>query len=264
MASENKNSILGVSELAVGYISKKKTTMVSEGINFSINKGELVGLVGTNGIGKSTLLRTLASMQPSLNGSFFINGNDLKSVSPYQLANELSIVLTETPASTNLSVLELISLGRHPYTNWVGALSKNDKEVINKAISATQIKELLHKKCYELSDGQLQKVMIARALAQDTPIILLDEPTTHLDIYHRASILKLLKKLASENGKTILFSTHEIDLAIQLSDKMIVMTKENVHFNSPDNLIEQGCFDSLFPEKIIYFDKKMKQFKLTE
>jgi len=260
MTSEKKHSVLEVSELAIGYISKKKSTIISEGINFSINKGELVGLVGTNGIGKSTLLRSLAGMQPSLQGSISINGNLLQDTSAFQLANKLSIVLTETPASKNLSVLELVSLGRHPYTNWVGALSETDKNIIQNAISATEIESLVTKKCYELSDGQLQKVMIARALAQDTPLILLDEPTTHLDLYHRASVLKLLKKLSQENGKTILFSTHEIDLAIQLSDKMIVMTKEDTHYNSPTELINRGCLRYLFPKETIYFDEESKRF----
>ncbi len=262
MASENKHSVLEISELAIGYISKKKTTVVSEGINFSINKGELVGLVGTNGIGKSTLLRTLAGMQPFLNGTISINNKLLQDISALQLANELSIVLTEIPASKNLTVLELVSLGRHPYTNWVGTLSEADKKIIRHAITATEIEPLITKKCYELSDGQLQKSMIARALAQDTPLILLDEPTTHLDLYHRASVLKLLKNLSQKTGKTILFSTHEIDLAIQVSDKMIVMTSEKTFYNSPEELTNQGCFESLFPKELIYFDTTTKRFVL--
>lgn len=260
MTSENKRSVLNVSNLAVGYILKKKISIISEGINFSINKGELVGLVGANGIGKSTLLRSLAGMQPKLKGAISINNTNLNDVSSLQLANKLSIVLTETPASKNLSVLELVSLGRHPYTNWVGTLSVNDKKIIQEAITSTEIESLVNKKCHELSDGQLQKVLIARALAQDTPLILLDEPTTHLDLYHRASVLKLLKKLSQENGKTILFSTHEIDLAIQLSDKMIVMTSEKVYYNSPETLINDDCFETLFPKETIHFDNEMKRF----
>ena len=262
MINNKKNIVIEASNLSLGYVTKKKKNLISEGINFSIKQGELVGLVGTNGIGKSTLLRTLAGMQPSLSGSILINGKTLSDISASDLANDLSVVLTETPASQNLSVLELVSLGRHPYTNWIGSLSEKDQVTINSAISATKIKDLLNYKCYELSDGQLQKVLIARALTQDTPLILLDEPTTHLDIFHRASVLKLLKKLASENGKTILFSTHEIDLAIQLSDKMMVMTKEKVFFDTPDNLIQQGCFESLFPEDVVYFDSDIKRFVL--
>ncbi len=254
--------MLEVNGLTIGYISKKKITIVSKEINFSINKGELVGLVGTNGIGKSTLLRTLARMQPSIEGSIVINTLLLENYSSLQLANKLSIVLTESPASKNLTVLELVSLGRQPYTNWVGKLSETDKEIIQNAIQATEIESLVHQKCFELSDGQLQRVMIARALAQDTPLILLDEPTTHLDMYHRAYILKLLKKLAKKTGKTILFSSHEIDLVIQLTDKMVVMTPEKVHYNAPETLIKEGCFEELFPKETIHFDHETKRFEL--
>jgi ABC-type cobalamin/Fe3+-siderophores transport systems, ATPase components len=124
--------------------------------------------------------------------------------------------------------------------------------------------KISQKKCFELSDGQLQRVMIARSLAQDTPIIILDEPTTHLDIYHRAYILKLLKKLSNEFFKTILFSTHEIDLAIQLSDKMLVMTKDAIHFDTPENLIASNCFENLFPAETIHFDPEMKRFTIKK
>ena len=133
------------------------------------------------------------------------------------------------------------------------------KKIIQNAIDITEIKDLVNYKCMELSDGQLQRVMIARALAQDTPLILLDEPTTHLDIYHRAYILKLLKKLAVKKQKTILFSTQEIDLAIQVSNKMIVMTEDKVHFDEPNKLIELGCFNTLFPSETIHFDKDLKR-----
>jgi len=262
MNSENKHKVLEVVDVSIGYASKKKSTLISEGLNFSILKGELVGLVGTNGIGKSTLLRTLAGMQPLLKGEVLINKTQLNKYTSLQLANELSVVLTEAPASKTLSVLELISLGRQPYTNWVGKLSETDKGIIQRALKATETESLVHRKCFELSDGQLQRVMIARALAQDTPLILLDEPTTHLDMYHRAYILKLLKKLTKETGKTILFSSHEIDLAIQLSDKILVMTTDKVHYDNPENLIKEGCFDMLFPKETIHFDREMKRFTL--
>jgi len=160
-------------------------------------------------------------------------------------------------------VLELIALGRQPYTNWLGTLTEKDKEKILQAIQATEVEPLKHRKCYELSDGQLQRVMIARALAQDTPIIILDEPTTHLDIYHRAYILTLLKNLAATTQKTILFSTHEIDLAIQLCDKMIVMDQETTYFNDPCTLITQNRFSSLFPNDLIAFDEKTGSFKIV-
>jgi iron complex transport system ATP-binding protein len=144
----------------------------------------------------------------------------------------------------------------------MGKLSEEDKKIVTLALESTNIETLADNKCFELSDGQLQRVYIARALAQDTPIIILDEPTTHLDLYHRASILKLLKNLASETKKTILFSTHEIDLAIQLSDKMIVMTPETTYFDNPRDLIKEGRFDALFPKEMIQFDAETGRFTI--
>lgn len=262
MVSEVKNNVLDVSGLSIGYTEKGVARPVANGINFSLSKGELIGLVGVNGVGKSTLLRTLAGMQSPLGGSISYSGKSLKDYTSLELAQQLSVVLTEPPASKNLSVLELISLGRQPHTNWMGNLSPKDKEAVNKALKITETDSLKDRKCYELSDGQLQRVVIARALAQDPPIIILDEPTTHLDLYHRAYILKLLKKLASEEQKAILFSTHEIDLAIQLADKMIVMTPKTIYFDSPCKLIAAGNFDTLFPEDTIHFDKLSGRFNI--
>jgi len=259
------NIALEVKSLTVGYVhSKAGKIMIAEDINFSLAKGELIGLVGANGIGKSTLLRTLTGLQPSLDGLVLLEGKDLRSYSNFQLASMLSVVFTDPPASKNLSVQEIVSLGRQPYTNWIGTLSPSDRKAIQFALEATETTVLAHKKCFELSDGQMQRVSIARALAQDTPIIILDEPTTHLDLYHRAYVLKLLKNLATETNKTILFSTHEIDLAIQLSDKMIVMSPNGNFFDSPCQLIKGGKFDSLFPEKTIKFDPDTGRFTIRK
>lgn len=263
MANKNQHSILETKSLTIGYASKKKKAIIASAIDFTLNQGELVSLVGANGIGKSTLLRTICKMQNALSGDIFLNGVSLKNYSFQTLAENLSIVLTEKPASQNLTVAELTALGRQPYTNWVGNLTETDKNHIVEALQATETYELRNRKCYELSDGQLQRVLIARALAQDTPVIILDEPTTHLDMYHRASILKLLKNLAQTTQKTILFSTHEIDLAIQLSDKMIVMAKEKTYFDTPHKLIEDGCFSELFPKNLIDFDGETGKFRIV-
>ncbi|MDX1278973.1 ABC transporter ATP-binding protein, partial [Oceanihabitans sediminis] len=233
-------------------------------INIALQKGQLIGLVGANGIGKSTLLRSLTQVQAKLSGEILLNDKPLASYSNLELAKSMSLVLTEKVASKNLSVFELIALGRQPYTNWVGTLSEEDISVINKAIAHTNIEELKNKKCFELSDGQLQKVMITRALAQDTDLIILDEPTTHLDMYHKAYILKLLQKLVKETGKTILFSSHEIDLAIQLCDSMIVMNKKEVVSDSPCKLISKGVFNNLFPEDLITFDVNTGSFRVKK
>jgi len=222
----------------------------------------LVGLIGVNGVGKSTLLRSLSGVQAVLEGSVSIMKTSLKDISPEELAQTISVVLTEQPISKNLSVTELIALGRQPYTNWIGTLSKLDKEKINEAISLVDISLLKDKRCFELSDGQLQKVLIARALAQDTPLIILDEPTTHLDMYHQAYVLKLLKKLTTETSKSILFATHEINLALQLCDKLIVMTKDSVFTGTPDELINKEVLSSIFPSDLIYFDKEAISFKI--
>lgn len=260
----NQHIVLKTEQLSIGYKTKKTITVVAENINIELQKGELVGLVGANGIGKSTLLRTLTGVQNPLCGEVFINTKNITTFQPEELAKSLSLVLTEQVASKNLSVFELVALGRQPYTNWVGNLSDNDISIVNTALEQANISGLKHKKCFELSDGQLQKVMIARALAQDTDLIILDEPTTHLDMYHKAYILKLLQKLAKETNKTILFSSHEIDLAIQLCDKMIVMTKDNVVSDSPCNLISKGVFQSLFPKDLIDFDDNTGSFRVKK
>lgn len=238
--------------------------MVAKDLNFSLKSGELVSLVGSNGIGKSTLLRSLCKVQKSIAGEILLNGVSLQNYSSESLAETLSVVLTEVPASKNMTVSELVALGRQPYTNWMGTLTENDITHIVEALRATEMTSFKDRKCYELSDGQLQRALIARALAQDTPIIILDEPTTHLDIYHRASILKLLKNLTATIGKTILFSTHEIDLAIQLSDKMVVMTPEKTYFGDPCELIEAGCFSALFPKNLIDFDGETGSFRIVK
>ena len=264
MAEKKQHSVLKTENLSIGYKSKKEETIVASNINIDLHQGELIGLVGANGIGKSTLLRTLTKVQQSLSGRITIDSKSIDDFSNIELAKSLSLVLTEHSFSKNLTVFELIALGRQPYTNWIGNLSENDKTVVNRIIQQISIEELQHKKCYELSDGQLQKVMIARALAQDTALIILDEPTTHLDMYHKAYILNLLKTLANKTNKTILFSSHEIDLAIQLCDKLIVMTDSQVISDTPKELINNGSFDTLFPEDLIIFDSNSGSFRVKK
>lgn len=220
--------------------------------------------MGINGIGKSTLLRTLGHVQPPLSGTIMLNRIPLEQHSSLELASEISVVLTEAIASKNLTVLELVSLGRQPYTNWIGTLRKEDTEKITSALEMVDLKELQHKKCYELSDGQLQKVMIARALAQDTSIILMDEPTSYLDLYHKVQILKLLQRIAHETEKTILFTTHEIEFAIQLCDKMLVLEKDRSSFGQPCELIQSKSFETLFPSDTITFDAGSGSFKVNK
>ena len=259
-----KNSIiLKASNISVGYSHKKENTIISSGINLSLEQGKLIALIGANGVGKSTLLRTLTGIQKPLSGSISINEKNIQDLDVLTLAQNLSVVLTEKLPPSNLTVFELIALGRQPYTNWIGTLSDIDIVKINEAMALTQINHLAAKKHYEISDGQLQKVLVARALAQDTPLIILDEPTTHLDLLHKVALFKLLKKLTHETGKCILFSTHDIDMAIQLSDEMIIMTPEIVLQDQPCSFIEKGSFNTLFKDEHIVFDTEKGKFVIT-
>ena len=254
MMIKNTN-ILQTKNLSIGYTSKKEVKTIATDISISLNKGKLITLIGGNGIGKSTLLRTITAIQKPISGEVFLNEKDIFFFFFSDLAQQQSLVLTDKLPSSNLTVWELIALGRQPYTNWIGNLTDDDYSKIKTAVQLTNIEHLTEKKHYEISDGQLQKVLIARALAQDTDLIILDEPTTHLDLFHKVSVFKLLQKLAHETEKCILFSTHDIDLAIQLSDEMIVMTKEKTIQDQPCNLIEKGVFDTLFKDEHIVFDK---------
>lgn len=191
-----------------------------------------------------------------------MEGKELATMESLQLARKISVVLTEPIASKNMSVNEVLASGRQPYTNWLGTLSKNDVTIIKESSTLLELNSFLYKKCYELSDGQLQRVLIARALVQDTRIILLDEPTTHLDLYHKVQILKLLQHIAHTTGKTILFTSHEIDLAIQLCDKILVLDGQSNPFDQPCKLIENKSFDTLFPTDLISFDGSTGSFKI--
>lgn len=252
--------ILKAENLSIGYQQQRKVNCIAKGIDLSLSKGKLIAIVGANGIGKSTLLRTITGIQKPLDGTVSINQQQLQAYDSLTLAKEMSLVLTEKLPPSNLTVYELIALGRQPYTNWIGTLSTDDMAKIEEAITLTQTQSLIDKKHYEISDGQLQIVMIARALAQDTPLIVLDEPTTHLDLQHKISLFKLLKKLTQETQKCILFSTHDIDMAIQLSDEIIVMTEGKCIQDSPCNLIAKDVFGSLFQDENISFDAQKGKF----
>lgn len=246
--------------LEIGY---GKTT-VAKNINFSVAAGELCAIVGINGIGKSTLLRTLGHLQPKISGEIWQDAEQIEALKPEALARKISVVLTEPLASKNLSVVELIALGRQPYTNWIGSLTEKDKQHVQASMAALELTGLKERKCHELSDGQLQRALIARAMAQDTPTILLDEPTSHLDLHHKVQILKLLKELADIHHKTIIFTTHEIDLAIELCDKILVLNGKSNCFGKPHELIAQGAFDAIFPSETIQFDAQSGSFRIRK
>ncbi len=259
-----ENPVLMTENLAVGYSLKaEKKTIVSE-VNIEFHKGELIGMVGINGSGKSTLLRSLSGLQEPLIGTVFLEGEKLNQISAERRAQQLSVVLTGQQISKNLSVVELVALGRQPYTNWLGNLNKTDIKSINNALAATELQGLKHQKCHTLSDGQLQRALIARALAQDTSLIILDEPTTHLDLHHKASVLILLREISKNTGTTILFSTHDIELIIPICDKMLVLHEGKCTMDAPQKLVENGIFSRLFPDKIIGFDPETSRFYLKK
>ena len=264
MKIKNENIVLKTEKLSIGYQQKKQNKIVVSDINLEIEKGRFLTILGKNGIGKSTLLRTLSKVQNPISGSVFINQKNINQISEKELSTQLGLVLTERLPESQLTVYELVALGRQPYTNWIDKLSEKDIEHINFAIKQTEIQHIQHNHFYELSDGQLQRVLIARALAQDTEIIILDEPTAHLDMHHTIKIFSLLQKLVAETQKTIIISTHEVNLAIQLSDEIVLLTDETIHSGKPQELIDNKAFEDLFPKELINFNSTLQQFVINK
>lgn len=225
--------------LSVGYADGATKHVLFENIDLELRAGELVCFMGANGIGKSSLIRTLAGLQiPLTRGRGEID------------PKKISVVLTDRVNAVNMTVAELIALGRYPYLDWNIKLSNADKLIIEKAIHHTHIQHISNKKLYELSDGQLQMTMIARALAQDTPVILLDEPTAHLDLNNRVEIMNLLRKLARSSNKAILVATHELDLALQTADLIwLAGNDKKLITGIPEDLVLNGSFDEIFQFK---------------
>jgi len=260
----SKNSILKTEKLSIGYRSKKEQTVIVSNLNIDLQQGTFVCILGKNGIGKSTLLRTLSRVQPKLSGDILIYDKNLNSYSEIDLSKTMSLVLTEKLPESNLTVFELIALGRQPYTNWVGKLLQSDIDKIHEVMKLTKIEHLSQNKYYELSDGQLQRVLISRALAQETELIILDEPTAHLDVLHKMESFKLLKELASKLNKTIIVSTHEIHLALQAADELWLMTDDEFITGNPQELIENKSVEKLFSSDAIHFNFKQQQFVLNQ
>ena len=250
--------------LTIGYPGKKQSVKpVSQELNLDLWPGQLVCLLGPNGAGKSTLMRTLAGLQPKLAGEITIAGNRMSELPPVELARQLSLVLTERVEVGNLTVGELVALGRTPYTGWLGTLTPHDNQTIQWALEATDTLVFRHRRLHQLSDGERQKVMLARALAQDTPLILLDEPTAHLDLPNRVEMMRLLHQLARQTGKAILLSTHELDLALQAADQLWLIRQDGkMTTGIPEELVLNGTFEAAFAKNGFHFDRTTGTFTI--
>lgn len=258
-----KEKTIEIKDLSIGYRSKKNTRIVAESITSTIYSGELTCLLGSNGIGKSTLLRTLTGFQPQLAGDIFIYNKRIKNYSEKELATLVSVVLTEKFDIKNMTSYELIGLGRSPYTGFWGKLTPDDKRHIEEAIDQVKIKDLSPRMVDTLSDGERQKVMIAKALAQDTPIILLDEPTAFLDFPSKVEIMQLLHQLSRKTNKTIFLSTHDLELALQIADKIWLMdTEHGIQIGTPEDLSLNGSLSNFFARKGIVFDQNTGLFRV--
>jgi iron complex transport system ATP-binding protein len=247
-----KEALLETKDLSVGYTGQ--SIPLFEKLNLTLYAGELVCFMGPNGIGKSTLIRTIAGLQKRIDGSIYIHANNSG------LQQQIAVVLTDKVTTPAMTVYELVTFGRYPYLNWNVSLQKDDIRIIEEAIDQVNIRNIISKKLYQLSDGQLQMVMIARALAQTTPIILLDEPTAHLDLNNRVEIMRMLRNLARKTGKAILISTHELDLALQTADYIwLAGHQKNIITGIPEDLVLNGSFDDIFRFK--GFDLKTGKVK---
>ena len=254
-------------ELTIGYKAKRTGFReVAADINAELCGGRLTSLIGSNGIGKSTLLRTLSAFQPPLAGDVLIQGKSLRRYTNKELSRLIGVVLTERPALQNMSVRELVGLGRSPYTGFWGKLTAADEEIVTEAINDVGIENLQHRMIQTLSDGERQKVMIAKALAQQTPVIFLDEPTAFLDYPSKVEVMQLLHRLTRQSGKTIFLSTHDIELALQLSDILWLMSKTDtapstdaslsqLTIGTPQQLAQSDALTAFIERKGITFDR---------
>ena len=233
------NVSISTNNLTIGYDHH----VVQRDLKFELHPGEMVCMLGPNGCGKSTLLRTLAGLQPALSGTFTTSTlNSQLSTLPH-----IALVLTERLSLDNTTVHDVVAMGRYPYTSFLGGLSTTDEQIIEQSLADVGLSNTAHTFFNDHSDGEKQRTLIAKALAQETPIILLDEPTAHLDLPNRIRVLQLLRRVAREQNKTILISTHELDLAIKLSDRIMLMTpQQGIQLDTPTNLREQDAFTAAF------------------
>ncbi len=254
--------ILETRGLAIGYRHPRRPThIVAECIDVALLGGRFVCLLGPNGAGKSTLIRTLAGMQAPIKGMVCVAGDPLHALSARALAQRMSLVLTQRIAVGMMSVLSFVALGRHPYTNWTGRLRREDEASVSRALADVGIEALVHRPVCELSDGEIQKVKIARALAQEPRVMILDEATAFLDLPRRVELMILLKRLSRESGRAVLLSTHDLDLALRSADRLWLLPPGGpLREGIPEDLVLDDAFSATFSDAAIAFDKRSGAF----
>lgn len=259
-----KTATIRTENLSTGYRNSHVNVEVTKKLNASLFSGELTCLLGPNGAGKTTLLKTLSGFIPPIEGTILINGKNIYDYKEKERARIIGIVLTDRISVTNMTVEQLISLGRSPYTGFFGRSSLTDLKIVNEALNLIGISDLRGRSVVTLSDGERQKVLIAKALAQETPIIFLDEPTAFLDYPSKAEIMILLRRLAKEKDKTIFISTHDLELALQITDNVWLLDKKKgLSTGTPSRLAEDGEIGRYFDCEGLYFDKETRLFRIT-
>lgn len=255
--------LLQTQNLAYGY---PKNILLNQ-LNLQVQKGDFIALLGVNGAGKSTLLRTLAGLQKPIAGKVLLKDIPLNQYTTAQLSLLRSIILTDKIEVNHLKVYDLIAMGRYPHIGWLGKLTQKDHQMIQNALEMTETTHFSQSYLHQLSDGERQKVMIARALAQDTDLIFLDEPTAHLDLPNSVMIFKLLQKLSTQTGKTILLATHELTWALQICQTIWLLYEENqlrkMVCDTPKALIEQNLIQQAFQREGLDFDRESLSFRLV-
>lgn len=250
----NHTPLLEGRHLDIGYRNGKQCRTIQSSLNFTLQRGKLACLLGPNGIGKSTLLRTLSAAQPALKGQLLLEGNPLHSYTLRERSRKIGIVLTDRTRTGGLTVRETASLGRYPYTGFFGKLTPADRDAVEQALQATGIAHKASEYMSTLSDGERQKVMIAKALAQECPLILLDEPTAFLDVVSRLEILALLHRIAADSDKAILLSTHEVEQSLMLADCLWLLSPDGLACGATEDLVLDGSLQRLFPSHRVCFD----------
>ncbi len=253
-----EDPVLSVNSLRIGYSSGKHSFQVLSELNASASAGELIAVIGRNGIGKSTFLRTLTGLQQPMGGSILISGREISEHSRIELARKIGYISTEVVRVSNMSVYDLVALGRFPYTNWIGTLDGDSREAISGAIGKAGMEGFEFRLVAELSDGERQRAMIARVLAQDAELMIMDEPTAFLDIAGRYEIIKLVHDL-TRIGKTIIYSTHDLNPALTNADKIWLLVKDKLIEGTPDELICNGSFDRLFESSPVDFSSLLRK-----